>query len=103
MAASVKVMKILGNPAARTASRNGSHIIVPEPRAVNVESLAAADDLPDMVHIRIGEGWKEDPRVRSALRSAADASARGQALRGNVDAVAIEVDGVDIAAGRAEG
>jgi hypothetical protein len=56
-----------------------------------------------VVHIRIGEGWKEDPRVRSALRSAGDASARGEAVREIVDAVAIEVDGVDIAAGRAEG
>jgi len=56
-----------------------------------------------VIHIRIGEGWKEDPRVRRALRSAGDASARGEAVREIVDAVAIEVDGVDIAAGRAEG
>jgi hypothetical protein len=50
-----------------------------------------------VVRIRLGAGWKEDPELRDAL-------ARGRARRVPlVDAVAIEVDGVDIAAGRTEG
>ena len=55
-----------------------------------------------MIRVRIGESWKEDPRVRVALRRATGRS-RPEAIRSIVDVVAIEVDGVDIAAGRTEG
>jgi outer membrane protein assembly factor BamB len=49
-----------------------------------------------MVRIRIGAGWRDDPELRTAL-------ARGRAAPAHVvDAVAIEVDGVDIGAGRTE-
>lgn len=54
-----------------------------------------------MIRIRTGASWRHDPRVH-ALRRAARA-ARAAAARGLVDALAIEVDGIDIAAGRAEG
>ncbi|HEU4385419.1 MAG TPA: PQQ-binding-like beta-propeller repeat protein [Anaeromyxobacteraceae bacterium] len=56
-----------------------------------------------MVRIRIGAGWRHDPALRGALREARSASDRAQAVRRIVDVMAIEVDGVDIAAGRAEG
>jgi outer membrane protein assembly factor BamB len=56
-----------------------------------------------MVRIRIGAGWRHDPVLRGALRDAASAAARAAAVRRIVDVMAIEVDGVDIAAGRAEG
>ena len=56
-----------------------------------------------MVRIRIGAGWRHDPALRGALREARSAPARAAAVRRIVDVMAIEVDGVDIAAGRAEG
>lgn len=56
-----------------------------------------------MVRIRIGAGWRHDPALRGALRRAASPAARAATVRRIVDVVAIEVDGVDIAAGRAEG
>lgn len=54
-----------------------------------------------MIHIRTGGAWRHDPRLTAAL-ARAPASGR-EALRGVVDALAIEVEGVDITAGRAEG
>ena len=55
-----------------------------------------------MVRIRIGEGWASDPEVRAGLRSAS-LEPRRAAIRAIVDVVAVEVEGVDIAAGRTEG
>jgi hypothetical protein len=50
-----------------------------------------------MLRIRVGASWKDDPELRVAL-------ARGRAAATHVvDAIAIEVDGVDLGAGRAEG
>ena len=54
-----------------------------------------------MIRIRTGASWRDDPRVAAALRAAAPA-ARAAAARELTDALAIEVDGVDLAAGRAE-
>jgi outer membrane protein assembly factor BamB len=56
-----------------------------------------------VVRVRIGEGWRSDPLVHEALRRAGAARARAAAVRAIVDVVAIEVDGVDIGAGRTEG
>jgi len=56
-----------------------------------------------VVHIRIGEAWRSDPRLQQALRRAGAARARAAAVQAIVDVVAIEVDGVDISAGRTEG
>ncbi len=53
-----------------------------------------------MIRIRTGASWRHDPRV-GALRRAG-APARAAAARALVDALSLEVDGVDIAAGRAE-
>jgi outer membrane protein assembly factor BamB len=55
-----------------------------------------------MIRIRTGASWRHDPAVRAALRNAAG-PARAAAARAVVDALALEVDGIDIAAGRAEG
>lgn len=55
-----------------------------------------------MIRIRAGGGWKVDPAVRDALRRSS-ARARADAALAIVDVLAIEVDGVDIAAGRGEG
>ena len=55
-----------------------------------------------MIRIRTGESWKHDPVLRAALREGS-AAARSAAARAAVDALAIEVDGFDIAAGQAEG
>lgn len=55
-----------------------------------------------MVRIRIGEGWASDPEVRAGLRAGATEPRRA-AIRAIVDVVAVEVEGVDIAAGRTEG
>jgi hypothetical protein len=54
-----------------------------------------------MVRIRIGTGWREDPSVRLALARGGEAAA--EAAGRAADAISIEVDGVDVAAGRAEG
>jgi len=54
-----------------------------------------------MVRIRVAAGWREDPAVRLALTRGGAAAA--EAVRRASDAVAIEVDGVDVARGRAEG
>ena len=58
--------------------------------------------LDPVVRIRVGAGWKEDPRIRGALR-AGEPGARAAAAREIVDVLCVEVDGVDIAAGRTEG
>src|SRR5512144_2308313 len=55
-----------------------------------------------MIRIRTGSSWRHDPELALALRRAAG-PARAVAARGIVDALAIEVDGVDLASGRAEG
>lgn len=55
-----------------------------------------------MIRIRPGQAWRHDPRLAAALRRAGP-RARAEAARGAVDALALEVDGIDIAAGRAEG
>lgn len=54
-----------------------------------------------MIRIRTGVSWRDDPRIAAALRSAAPA-ARTRAARELSDALAIEVDGIDLAGGRAE-
>jgi outer membrane protein assembly factor BamB len=54
-----------------------------------------------MVRVRLGSSWKQDPELRSALaRGGAEAR---QAAACAVDALALEVDGVDVGAGLAEG
>jgi len=55
-----------------------------------------------MIRIRTGASWRHDPALRAALRRAAG-PARGAIARAVVDALALEVDGIDISAGRAEG
>ncbi|ABC81407.1 PQQ-binding-like beta-propeller repeat protein [Anaeromyxobacter dehalogenans] len=55
-----------------------------------------------MIRIRTGTSWRLDPDLTAALRRAAG-PARTAATRAIVDALAIEVDGIDIAGGRAEG
>ena len=55
-----------------------------------------------MVRIRIGEGWASDPEVRAGLR-AGSREPRRAAIRSIVDVLAVEVEGVDIGAGRTEG
>jgi hypothetical protein len=55
-----------------------------------------------MMRIRTGASWRHDPRLREAL-GRARGGARAAAARAVVDALALEVDGIDIAAGRAEG
>ncbi len=53
-----------------------------------------------MIRIRVGDAWKHDPEVSEALRGA---SRRTRAAADIVDVLALEVDGVDIGAGRTEG
>jgi outer membrane protein assembly factor BamB len=55
-----------------------------------------------MIQIRTGESWRHDPRLRAALRRATG-TVRAAAARAAEDALAIEIDGVDITAGQAEG
>jgi hypothetical protein len=55
-----------------------------------------------MIQIRVGDSWKHDPALRAALRRTAGA-ARAAAVSRIIDVLAIEVDGVDLAAGRTEG
>ncbi len=55
-----------------------------------------------MFRIRTGAAWRHDPDLRAALRRGAGPD-RAAAARVVVDALALEVDGVDIAAGLAEG
>jgi outer membrane protein assembly factor BamB len=55
-----------------------------------------------LIRVRLGEGWRSDRGVRSGL-AARDPAERSAAVRAIVDVVALEVDGVDITAGRAEG
>ena len=55
-----------------------------------------------MVRIRIGEGWASDPGIRAGLR-AGSPEPRRAAIRSIVDVMAVEVEGVDIGAGRTEG
>jgi outer membrane protein assembly factor BamB len=54
-----------------------------------------------MIRVRLGNNWKQDPGLRAALGDGG--SAADQAAASAVDALAIEVDGVDLVAGRAEG
>ncbi len=54
-----------------------------------------------MVRVRIGNTWKQDPELRSELQRGGAAAERAAARA--VDALALEVDGVDVGAGRAEG
>ncbi|HTT71964.1 MAG TPA: PQQ-binding-like beta-propeller repeat protein [Anaeromyxobacteraceae bacterium] len=54
-----------------------------------------------MVRLRLGSTWKQDPALRAALARGGPAAA--EAALGAVDAVALEIDGVDVVAGRAEG
>jgi len=54
-----------------------------------------------MIRIRTGGSWRDDPRI-AAAREADDVRARSVAARELSDALAIEVDGIDIAAGMAE-
>jgi len=58
--------------------------------------------MSEMVRIRTGAAWRHDPDLRAALRCGVGPD-RAAAARGVVDALALEVDGVDIAAGLAEG
>lgn len=55
-----------------------------------------------MLRIRPGAAWRHDPALRAALRRGAGPD-RLAAARRAVDALALEVDGVDLAAGLAEG
>ncbi|HEX9052645.1 MAG TPA: pyrrolo-quinoline quinone, partial [Anaeromyxobacter sp.] len=55
-----------------------------------------------MIRIRTGSSWRHDPRLRAGLRRT-EGRARAAAARAVVDALALEVDGIDLAAGRAEG
>jgi len=55
-----------------------------------------------MVRIRIGEGWASDPEIQAGLR-AGSLEPRRAAIRSIVDVLAVEVEGVDIGAGRTEG
>ena len=55
-----------------------------------------------MIRIRTGASWRHDPTLRAALRRAAG-PARSSAARAVVDALALEVDGIDVFSGRAEG
>ena len=55
-----------------------------------------------MLRIRTGSSWPHDPALRAALRLGADPR-RTEVAREVVDALALEVDGVDLAAGLAEG
>ena len=54
-----------------------------------------------MVRVRLGSTWKQDPVLRSELGRGGTAAER--AAERAVDALALEVDGVDVGAGRAEG
>jgi outer membrane protein assembly factor BamB len=54
-----------------------------------------------MIRIRTGTSWRDDPRIAASLGRAAQ-TARAAAARALVDALTIEVDGVDLAAGLAE-
>src|SRR5689334_8191474 len=51
-----------------------------------------------MIRIRAGAAWRHDPSLHAALRRGAGPD-RLAAAREVVDAIALEVDGVDIAAG----
>lgn len=55
-----------------------------------------------MIQIRVGDSWRHDPDLRTALRRAGT-PARAAAVARIVDVLAIEVDGVDLGAGRLEG
>src|SRR6266545_5460311 len=54
-----------------------------------------------MVTVRLGTSWREDPSLRGALLRGG--AAAEEAAANVVDALVIEVDGVDVAAGQAEG
>jgi hypothetical protein len=55
-----------------------------------------------MIRIRPGSAWRHDPQLAAALRRDGP-RARTAAARTVVDALAFEVDGVDITSGQAEG
>ena len=65
---------------------------------VNVETRESPRHFEEVIRIRPGASWKEDPEVRRAL-----AATPSEGVAHLVDAVAFEVDGIDLAAGRAEG
>ena len=54
-----------------------------------------------MVRVRLGSSWKQDPALRAALQRGG--AAVREAVSEVVDALALEVDGIDVGAGRAEG
>lgn len=54
-----------------------------------------------MVRVRLGSSWKQDPALRAAL--ARGGAAALEAVSEAIDALALEVDGIDVGAGRAEG
>lgn len=56
-----------------------------------------------MLRIRVGESWKRNPTYLDALRALADGRSRAFSPRDIVDVLGIEVDGVDLAQGAAEG
>jgi len=53
-----------------------------------------------MVRIRLASAWKRDPALREALAAGGDVHEVAGRLE---DALALEVDGVDVCGGRAEG
>lgn len=54
------------------------------------------------MRIRLGESWKHNPAWVRALQALAEGRSRGFSPRDIVDVLGIEVDGVDLAQGRAE-
>jgi outer membrane protein assembly factor BamB len=55
-----------------------------------------------MLTVRLGSTWKQEPTLRAALAHGGAAAVR-EATEAAVDALVLEVDGVDVAGGRAEG
>lgn len=54
------------------------------------------------MRIRLGESWKHNPAWLRALKALGDGRSKGFSPRDIVDVLCIEVDGVDLAQGRAE-
>ncbi len=54
-----------------------------------------------MVRVRLGGTWKESPALREAFARGGPAAAEAEGAA--VDALSLEIDGVDLAGGRAEG
>ena len=110
-AASVKVMKVSGFlDSFRGGGRRGQSLILCRGRPpVNVEFLRIVGDfqapggLRRVIRIRIGEGWASDPEVRAGLRAGSPEPRAAPPSGPSWTSLAVEVDGVDIAAGRTEG